>query len=422
VSAPPTGPPARARRIRLPVALREEPQFRLLFTGLALSIFGDRVAALVLPFAVLSIGGGVGEVVAVSVAQFVPFVLLALPAGVWADRFDRKRILVATDTVRCLTQAAGAALLLLHVAVVPELVVLAALYGAADAFASPAMTGLIPAVVSPPNLQSANALRGTTYSFGSIAGPVVGGLLVALAGPGTGFAFDAVTFAVMVLAVLRLKPAIVDAAAPAGPGFLEGLRGGWREVRSRSWVLAFLGGWTAYSVLVLPAIFVLGPVLAQQDLGGAASWAVITSAFGVGSLIGDLILLRWRPRRALRIGAFALVGASTQAAVIGSGLGVAPIAALELVAGICVTGCFTLWETSLQEHVPPRALSRVSSYDYLTSTGFIPVGNVLGGALAALLGLRPAMVGMSVVGVLAAVAVLAVPAVRALPRGPVEGA
>jgi hypothetical protein len=175
-------------------------------------------------------------------------------------------------------------------------------------------------------------------------------------------------------------------------------------------------------VLVLPSIFVLGPVLAERDFGGAAGWAVITSAFGIGSLAGDLILLRWRPTRALRIGALALLGASTQAAVIGSGLGVPVVAALELLAGICVTGCFTLWETSLQEHVPPRALSRVSSYDYLTSTGLIPVGNVLGGGLAALLGLRPALVAMSVVGVAAAACVLAVPAVRALPRGPVEDA
>jgi MFS family permease len=404
------------------VALREEPQFRLLFTGLALSIFGDRVAMLVLPFAVLAVGGGVGEVAAVSVAQFVPFVLLALPAGVWADRFDRKRILVTTDAVRCLVQAGGAALLLTHVAVVPELVVLAAVYGAADAFASPAMTGLIPAVVAPRNLQSANALRGTTYSVGSIAGPAVGGLLVALAGPGAGFAFDAVTFAVMVAAVSRLRPAAMEAASAQTPGFLEGLRGGWREVRSRPWVLAFLAGWSAYSVLVLPSIFVLGPVLAERDFGGAAGWAVITSAFGIGSLLGDLILLRWRPTRALRIGALALLGASTQAAVIGSGLGVPAVAALELLAGICVTGCFTLWETSLQEHVPPGALSRVSSYDYLTSTGLIPVGNVLGGGLAALLGLRPALVAMSVVGVAAAACVLAVPAVRALPRGPVEDA
>jgi MFS family permease len=413
-----TAPERRPPRIRVPVALREEPQYRLLFTGFLLSVFGDRVTMLVLPFAVLSVGGGVGEVATVSVAQFLPFVLLALPAGVWADRWNRKAILVTTDSVRCATQAVAAALLLTRTGTVPELVVLAAVYGAADAFASPAMTGLLPTVVSPANLQSANALRGATFSFGSIAGPAVGGLLVALAGPGTAFAFDAVTFLGMVAAVSLLRPRVIDAAAdtPHEP-FLTGLRTGWRAVRSRSWVLAFLAGWSAYSVLVLPAIFVLGPVLAEQELGGAAGWAVITSGFGIGSLLGDLVLLVWRPRFALRVGALALVGASCQAAIIGGGHAVWLVAVLELAAGVCVTGCFTLWETSLQEHVPPATLSRVSSYDYLTSTGLIPVGNVVGGTLAAAVGLRPALVGMSVVGIAAALAVLAVPAVRRLPRG-----
>lgn len=407
----------RPPRIRLPVALREEPQYRLLFVGFLLSVFGDRVTMLVLPFAVLSIGGEVGEVAAVSAAQFLPFVLLSLPAGVWADRWNRKAILVTADSVRCATQALAAVLLLTRTGTVPELVVIAAVYGAADAFASPAMTGLLPTVVAPAHLQSANALRGATFSFGSIAGPAVGGVLVALAGPGTGFAFDAATFLVMVVAVSLLRPAVIDAASAPAERFLSGLRTGWRAVRSRSWVLAFLAGWSAYSVLVLPAIFVLGPVLADRELGGAAGWAVITSGFGIGSLLGDLLLLVWRPRFALRIGALALVGASCQAAIIGGGLGVWSIAALELLAGICVTGCFTLWETSLQEHVPPATLSRVSSYDYLTSTGLIPVGTVVGGALAAAVGLRPALVGMSVVGIAAALAVLAVPAVRSLPRG-----
>ncbi|MGN6742952.1 MAG: MFS transporter [Amnibacterium sp.] len=413
-----TAPERRPPRLRLPVALREEPQYRLLFAGFLLSVFGDRVTMLVLPFAVLSVGGGVGEVATVSVAQFLPLVLLALPAGVWADRWSRKAILVTTDSVRCATQAVAAVLLLAHVGTVPELVVLAAVYGAADAFASPAMTGLLPSVVSPANLQSANALRGATFSFGSIAGPAAGGLLVALAGPGTAFAFDAATFLVMVGAVSMLRPRVIDAAAgaPHEP-FLSGLRTGWRAVRSRSWVLAFLAGLSAYSVLVLPAIFVLGPVLAEREFGGAAGWGVITSGFGIGSLLGDLVLLVWRPRFALRVGALALVGASCQAAIIGGGHAVWLVALLELLTGVCVTGSFTLWETSLQEHVPPATLSRVSSYDYLTSTGLIPVGNVVGGALAAAVGLRPALVGMSVVGIAAALAVLAVPAVRALPRG-----
>ena len=405
----------------VPAVLKDEPQYRLLFAGQLLSIFGDRVSMLVLPFAVLAVGGTVTDVVAVSVAQFLPFVVLALPAGVWADRFDRKRIVIASDAVRMVTQATAAATLITGTATVPLLAALAAMYGAADAFFSPAITALVPAIVSPRNLQPANALRGLTFSLGSVLGPAIGGVLVALLGPGGGFAFDAATFVVSVACLLRLRPAVLDAAlttaTPVTERFLPSLARGWREVVSRRWVLAFLAGWTGYSVLVLPSIFALGPALAARDYGGAPGWAIITAGYGIGSVLGDLILLAWRPRFALRVGALALVGASCQAAIIGSGMGVWPIAGLELVAGICVTGCFTLWETSLQEHIPAGQLARVSSYDYLTSTGFIPLGTLLGGALTAALGLQPAMVLMSAVGVCTALGVLAVPAVRALPRG-----
>jgi hypothetical protein len=172
-------------------------------------------------------------------------------------------------------------------------------------------------------------------------------------------------------------------------------------------------------VIVLPAIFVLGPVLAAQELDGARSWAIITAGFGVGCVVGDVLLLRWRPRFALRVASLMLIAASCQAAFIGSGLGQWGIAGLELLAGICVTGTFTLWQTSLQEHIPNRALSRVSSYDYLTSAGVIPLGNVLIGFVTVALGLHHTLLAMTVVGVTAAVAVALVPAVRRLPRAQV---
>jgi hypothetical protein len=198
--------------------------------------------------------------------------------------------------------------------------------------------------------------------------------------------------------------------------FLSSLKEGWSEVRSRPWVTSFLGGMAAYHLIVLPAIFVLGPVLAAEELDGARSWAIITAGFGVGCVVGDVLLLRWRPRFALRVASLMLIGASCQAAFIGSGFGVWAIAGLEALAGVCVTGTFTLWETSLQEHVPDRALSRVSSYDYLTSAGVIPLGNLLIGFVTVAIGLHHALLAMTVLGVTAAVAVAMVPAVRHLPR------
>lgn len=419
-----TEPPGRRwRRPRLPAVLRDEPQYRLLFGGQVLSVIGDRVTALILPFAVLSVGGRVGDVAIVSAAQFLPFAVLALPAGVWADRLDRKKILISSDAVRFVSQLTAATLLLTGTAGVTHLALLAAVYGAADAFFAPAFTGLLPGTVAPVNLQPANALRGLSYSTGSIAGPVIAAGLVALSGPGGALLFDAGTFAVSVVLLVPLRPRLIaeqmgdDGPAAATEHFLTSLRDGWSEVRTRPWVTAFLGGMASYHAIVLPAIFVLGPVLVNDELGGARDWAIITAGFGVGSVLGDVLLLRWRPRYAMRVATLMLVGASCQAAFIGSGLGVWAIAAFEVAAGVCVTGCFTLWETSLQEHVPDRALSRVSSYDYLTSAGLIPLGNLISGGVVVAIGLHEALFSMTAVGVTAALAVLAVPAVRHLPRG-----
>ena len=410
--------------LRLPAVLREEPQYRLLFGSQVLSILGDRVTAVALPFAVLATGGGVGDVALVSAAQFLPFVVLALPAGVWADRLDRKRILIVSDLVRLVCQLVAASLLLGGGATVPALVTIAAVYGAADAFFAPAFTGLLPATVSPVNLQPANALRGLAFSLANIGGPVVAGLLIAYAGgPGGALLFDAVTFVVSIGLLLPLRPRVVEEVlheedpTATTRHFWTSLREGWGEVRSRSWLVAFLAGMSVYHVVVLPSIFVIGPVLMEQELDGARSWAVIVACFGVGNVLGDLLFLRWRPRFALRVASLLLVGASCQAAMIGSGLGTWGIGALELLAGVCVTGAFTLWETSLGEHVPARSLSRVSSYDYLATAGVIPLGNLIAGAASAAYGLHATLLAMTVIGVAASLAVAAVPAVRTLPRG-----
>ena len=406
----------------LPTVLREEPQYRLLFGSQVLSVLGDRVTSVALPFAVLSVGGGVRDVALTSTAQFLPFVLLAIPAGVWADRWDRKRILIASDLVRLVTQALAAVLLLSGSAEVAHLVLLAAVFGSADAFFAPAFTGLLPTTVSPGNLQPANALRGLTFSLANVGGPVVAGVLIGFAGgPGSALVFDAATFLVSVVLLVPLRPAVVDrvVAQDEQPhaSFGTSLREGWREVRSRAWVLGYLGGFATYHAVVLPAIFVIGPVLMADHYDGARSWAVITALFGIGNILGDVLLLLWRPTYALRVGALMLVGASCQAAIIGSQLPVWGIGLLELLTGICVTGTFTLWETSLGEHIPPRSLSRVSSYDYLSSTGMIPLGNILVGALAATVGVYPALVVMTVVGIGAALGVVSIPSVRHLPRG-----
>jgi len=402
----------------VPGVLRTEAQFRLLFAGQVLSLIGDRVMLVALPFAVLEAGGDLEAVGLVVAAELVPFLLFALVGGVISDRGDRRRILITSDVARLVIQAVGGGLLVADAASPVTLGVLAALYGAADAFFQPAFTGLLPQTVSHPGqLQAANALRGLSFSVSSIAGPMLAGILVAAIGAGAALLFDAASFAVSVACLVRLRPLVAAAATEeAPPPFLTAMRAGWREVRSRRWIVAGLGAMCAYHAIVLPAVYVLGPVTIADRLGGPGAWAAVVVSFGLGSILGDLLLLRFRPRHALLVSGIALVGASCQAAVYGSGLGLAGTCVLQCAAGVGVTLFFTLWEVSLQEHVPGEALSRVSSFDYLAATALMPVGTAVAGPIAAALGTQTTLVAMSAVGVACALAFLAVPEVRALPR------
>jgi predicted MFS family arabinose efflux permease len=335
---------------------------------------------------------------------------------VLADRLDRRHIMVGSDLVRMAVQLTAGLLLVTDSAEVWHLAVLAAAYGAGDAFFAPAMTGLLPStILESDNLQPANALRGLSFSLGSVLGPVIAGGLIAWLGAGGAILFDAATFAVSVACLLALSSSVVQRGEPES--WLNDLRGGWREVRSRDWVQAFLVAMVVYHAVVLPSVFVLGPVLAEDEMDGATSWAIIVFAFGLGSIVGDVLLLRWRPRFALRAAAGALVFASCQAVIFGSGLPVPLIAVIEFFAAIGVSCFFTLWETSLQEHIPEHALSRVASYDYLSSAGTMPLGALLAGPVSVALGIHETLALMSAIGVATALVILWLPSVRTLGRG-----
>jgi MFS family permease len=405
-----------ARPPRLP-ALRE-PAFRSLFLGQSLSRLGDRIAPIALAFGVLGIGGSAGQLGLVVAAGTIPFAIFALAAGVWADRLPRQRVMLISDLVRAVVQVVTGALLIAGAAEVWMLAALAVVYGSADAFFWPAMNGLVPQTISSARLQEANALLGGVMSLSNVIGPAIAGILIAVADPGGAILLDAITFVVSAAFLARLELGPVEAGEETS--FLAALRGGWGEVTSRPWLASMLGAMSVYHVVVLPSIFVLGPVLAERELDGATSWAIITAAFGVGSVVGHLLIYRLPFRRPIRASALALIIASTQAVVIGSGLGTWGIAGLEAIAGIAVSLFFTLWEMSLQEQVPARALSRVSSYDFFASAGLMPVGLVLAGPVSEAVGLHATLRLMSAIGIASALACLAVPGVRRLAR-PEEG-
>lgn len=399
--------------------------FRRYFAGQAVSHLGDRMTPVALAFAVLQLTGSATDLGVVVAAGTVPLAVLLLVGGVWADRLDRRVVMLTTDAVRALVQGLLAVLLLTGSARVWHLAVLAAAAGAAQAFFEPAATGMVPQVISPARLGQANALVGLSQNAAMIVGPLVAGALVATTSPGWAIAVDAVTFVVSAAFLLRLGTAAAVVAARTT--FAKELAGGWHEVRSRPWLAAMVVGFTVYHAVVLPAVLVLGPVTAQRRYDGAATWAVVTASFGVGAVLSAGLALRLRPRRPIVWCALLLIGGSLQPVFIGVGLPVAAIAVLIALSGASVSLLFVVWDTTLARQVPPTALSRVSSFDYFGSTVGMPVGFALVGPAAARWGVAPTMVAAAAIGVAWALVTAALPSVRSLrdgarsaPAGPTE--
>ena len=157
--------------------LREGP-FRLLFAARAVSSLGDRLVPVALAFAVLELTGSVTDLGLVIAAQTTPLILLVLFGGVWADRLPRRLVMLTSDCVRAVAQAISAVLLLTGSAHIWQLMVLQALYGAAEAFFGPASTAVVAETVPTEQLQPANALLGLTDNAASIAGPALAGVIV----------------------------------------------------------------------------------------------------------------------------------------------------------------------------------------------------------------------------------------------------
>jgi MFS family permease len=381
------------------VKLLRQRNFRLLYIGLGISVVGDALFFIALPFAVLDeLRGDAGEVSLVLAAQTLPFAVFVLAAGVWADRLPRQLVMIGSDAVRALVQGVVALLLITGSAELWHLVALVAVYGTADAFFAPALGGMLPSVVAREDLQAANGLVGLNQRLAFVLGPGLAGILIVAFGPGWAIAIDAVSFVVSVALIARMKvPRRESTPEDEERRFWADLRGGVREVLDRPWLRTFFPVFSAYHFVVLPCVLALGPVLAARELDGARSWATITTVFGVGAVLGSIVALRYKPRRPGFAIALAFMIASLQALIIANGGSTAVIAAFQALAGIAVSFGFTLWDATIQREVPDHAVSRVTSLDYFASVGSMPFGYALVGPVAAAAGLHETMTAASLI-------------------------
>jgi predicted MFS family arabinose efflux permease len=402
------------------VAALGEPRFKLLFAGRAISDLGDKLVPVALAFAVLGLDSSASALGLVFAARMVPMLVLVLVGGVWADRLRRNVVMLTADGVRACTQATAGFLLITGRAEIWHLMVLMAVYGAAQAFFDPASTGLVPQTVSADLLQRANGMLQLSRSTANVVGPALGGVLVATVGAGWAFVADSATFIVSAafLALLRIERETREVRARFTADLVEG----WREFTSRTWVWVSVAHFALFHLFVLAPFWVLTPIVADEELGGASAYATILAAMGVGSILGGLLALRVEPRRPLAV-AFAgiLLEVPLYLALAGAAP-VAVIAAFALVGSAAINFASTLWLTVLQTNIPERALSRVSSYDWLGSLVFLPAGYVLAGPAAEAFGVAETLVFAAGWSLASTLVVLSLEAIRGVRRSRAKSA
>ncbi|WP_344616064.1 MFS transporter [Dactylosporangium salmoneum] len=400
--------------------------FALLWIGQSTSAAGSAITTVALPLVAISpLHAGPAMVALLTAATWLPWLLIGLPAGVWVDRWPRRRTLLIADIV------SAAVLVVIPIAAWTEvltmtmLVVAALLAGTAGVFANVAFNAFLPHLVGAEDLMEGNARLQTSASVALVVGPGLGGLLAQAAGAVSGILIDAVTFLVSAACLLGLRSEPEPRPSPGDrPGMLRQIAEGIGFIMRGRLLQAMLvvASVTNFAMLGITALRVVFLVRTEGAAPGTAG-----SVIGVGSL-GAILGAALASRASRRFGsARTYLVASVAAAPFvlllplgGHGWRLTLFAAGSFVALAGATMANVMTMTFRGAFVPAHLLGRVTAASRIFVFGTIPFGAATAGLLASALGVRPAMWALAVLYATAPLLLLATEA-RTLRAFPARG-
>lgn len=392
--------------------LWRDRQFLLIVCARVISVLGNGFARVALAFGVLALpGAGAGRLSLVLACQALPQLVFILVGGVIADRMSRSRLMVLADVVGAGAYAGLAGMVLTGRAPLAAMCLLAVAAGTATALFAPAMDGLVPLVVPADRLQQANGLLRVGTNSSLLLGLALSGVTVALVGAGWALALNAASFVVSAALTARLRVAARPRKRASG---WADLREGWQEFASRQWLWVVVAQYAVVVAALNANVGVLGPLTAEQHLGGVRAWSVIVGAQAVGTIAGAGLAARVRVNRPLLVAVLCTFPAAVPIVLLSAEAPVWLIATAMFGAGIASDVFGVLWATTIQREIPEHVLSRVSSYDWFGSLAFAPLGLLIAGPVAAAVGTGRALAGCAALVVLATSAALLSPQVRTL--------
>jgi MFS family permease len=372
----------------LPAALRalRARNYRLFVSGQFVSLIGTWMQTVAQSWLVYRLTGSAAMLGLIGFAGQIPVFVLAPLGGVIADRLNRHRILVLTQTTMMVLALTLAILTLMGTVKVWQIFVLASLLGIANAFDIPARQAFIVQMVGSEDLVNAIALNSSMVNGARMVGPAVAGIVVAEVGEGWCFLLNGLSYIAVITALLRMeitRTANSSATVSAWDSVVEGFSFAWQTTPVRA-LLLLLG---LVSLMGMP-YSVLMPIFADRVLGGGPhAYGLLMSCAGVGALLGAASLTSRKSVRGLGRWVAASATGFGVALIVFSFSRVLWLSAVVLVpAGFCMMVEMAASNTLIQSMVPDRLRGRVMAVYSMMFMGMAPLGALMAGALAQPLG------------------------------------
>jgi MFS family permease len=387
--------------------------FSMLVTARLISNVGNGLSPIALAYGVLSLPGADGSDLSIVMgARYLPLIIFMLFGGVFADRFQRNRIVGGSDIIGSALVAVSAISLIAGFSSILLLAIMGALFGFLNALWWPAMSGVLPEILPKEKLQEGNAIIGLMSNIGVVFGTLLGGVIVTLTSPGWALLIDGATFFIAGLIVWNLK---LDAKSRIeSPGILDDLRVGWREFISRSWLVTMVIAFAFINMAFDSMITILGPLNFSDPETGPRNWSYNLAGLTIGMMIGGIIVLKFKFKHPLFVSMILVAISGVWDFALAFDLSLVISIAAGVFSGIAVEIFLVTWSTSMQTHIPEESFSRVNAYDSLGSYGFAPLGIIIAGPLAEAFSVNSILFATGSITLLASVVALSVKSVRTL--------
>jgi len=359
--------------------------FRRFSVGVLCSFVGSWVEAAAFGYVVLLLGGSAATLGLIGFLNSIPNLVFALPAGILADRFDRRKLLLIFQSLNMLVPAVLAVLYASGELEIWSMGVLAVVGGSLGALSFPAFQGMLASTVPPQDLESAVAVNSLSLQVARAIGPAIAGFLLATAGATWVFAVNAVSFLPVLATLALLAPSRPARAVGAAAGSI--IEAG-RYVFGQRSLAAMMGFMSLAGLFCTPPVVIMIPAIVRDELHrGAATLGALTASIGVGSVIGSILLLGLSRR--VNKGEPLLVAFFLTAAAV-AGVGASGTVGLSLIlgavgglAGVVYIGLSTVVVQSMSSD---EMRARTIAIWAAAFVGMLPLGSLITGGLAAVLG------------------------------------